>query len=54
MTDLSKVGDCVHFENDYVDNACSGFVKVEDVGKRFRDVLDCRCKYRENEENIVF
>ena len=44
LLDLSKVGDCVHYENDYDDNACSGFVKVEDVEKRFRDVFDCRCE----------
>lgn len=42
-TDLSTVGDCVHFENDYVDNTCSGFVRVDDVDQRFHDVLDCRC-----------
>lgn len=42
LKDLHHSGDCEHYEDDYVDNACPGFVEVDDVGKRVNEILECR------------
>lgn len=52
LKNLKMSGDCRHFEDDYVDNACSGFVKVNDVAKRIDEILDCRCGKNKRNDTV--
>ena len=42
LKELDQSGDCEYYEDGYVDNACPGFVPVENVGKRTDEILTCR------------
>ena len=42
-TDLNHPENCVHFSEDYKENACSAFVKVDDVEQRLQEALACKC-----------
>ncbi|MBE5869299.1 MAG: hypothetical protein E7293_10175 [Lachnospiraceae bacterium] len=37
--DSSKQRECVHYEEDYEDNFCAGFVKVDDVAKCLQEAF---------------
>lgn len=43
LLDLKHPEKCIHYSDDYDDNACLCFEQVDDVEKRIRKVLDCRC-----------
>ena len=42
LKDLQHSGDCEFYEEGYFENTCTGFEKVENVGKRIDDVIACR------------
>lgn len=49
MADINHPEMCSHYENDYEDVSCMGFVKVDDVSKSLLDALEafdpeCTCK----------
>lgn len=43
MLNLKDSEKCIYYSDDYIDNDCSGFEQVDDVEKRIRKVLDCKC-----------
>lgn len=52
VPDINHPEICKHFSDDYVDNERSGFVKVNDVGKRLYEALDSKCSLKENGDQI--
>ena len=39
MKGSSKWRECVHYEEDYEDNSCAGFVKVDDVAECLQEAI---------------
>lgn len=44
LQNINRPEECVHFEDDYEDAHCPGFIKVEDVHSRLVEALDARSK----------
>ena len=44
LKDINKPEACIHFEDDYEDVSCPGFIKVQDVSSRLMEALDARSK----------
>lgn len=42
LQNINRPEECVHYENDYEDVSCCGFVKVEDVSTRLIEALEIR------------
>ncbi len=42
LCNYDEFGMCRHYENNYEDNACSGFEKVDDVGKAMENGITYR------------
>ena len=42
LQNINKPEECVHFEDDYEDVSCCGFIKVDDVSARLAEALEIR------------
>ena len=42
LKNINKPEECVHFEDDYEDVSCCGFIKVDDVSGRLAEALEIR------------
>lgn len=47
LADINHPEMCAHYENDYEDISCIGFIKVDDVSKRLMEALGLLDFYEE-------
>lgn len=44
MKDVCRPGECEHYAEEYDENSCSAFIKVENVSSRLFEALEARSK----------